>query len=152
MPFSRLLRHTQFVMWKPVQSVPSSGVVRVLGPALLVAAGVAASNQPATDTTRPLHYSHRQLQAMLKKARTDEDHDQLADYFRAREREFRAREAYEQQALTEYWKDPAMYPSKYPTPGDTAKVLASYYHLEAQKSAGLAVEHARRATDLPKKK
>ena len=177
-------------MWKPVQSVPSNGIVRVLGPALPVLASVAASKpnllwrnpsggastrkpvvgsetvdpgasaqnsapsstQPATNTTRPLHYSHRQLQTLLRNARTGEDHEQLADHFRAREREFRAREAYEQQALTEYLKDPARYSSKYPTRGDTAREMASYYHLKAQKSATLALEHARRATDLRTKK
>ena len=144
-------------MWKPVQSVLSKVVVRVIGPALLVVVAAAGATdrdsasscpQPATDPSRPLHYSGRQLQTLLGSARTIEDHEHLAAYFRGRECEFRAKEAYEQQVLTEYLKDPARYPSKYPTRGDTARQLASYYRIQAQKSAGLALEHDRLAADL----
>jgi hypothetical protein len=98
---------------------------------------------------RPQHYGRRQLRTLLRNARTAEDHALLAAYFRAREREFRTKEADQQKLLAEYLKGNT---SKGPARGDTIKDSASYYRDEARKEADLALVHERLAAELGAKK
>lgn len=107
--------------------------------------------QPASTTSAPLHYSRKELSALRRDAKTVEQHEHLAHYFRLQERELLKKEAYQLGLLADYLTDPSRYPSKYPTRGDSAKSLAAHYHLQADKAAALAAEHERQAAQLRSK-
>jgi hypothetical protein len=111
-----------------------------------------SASQSSADLVRPQPYSRKQLRALVRNVRTADDHAALATYFRTREREFRTKEAAQQELLREYLKGHTKYPSKYPTRGDTARDLASYYSLQAQKASSLALEHEKSATELRPRK
>ncbi len=90
-------------------------------------------------------YTRKQLREMAAHARTTQDHERLAVYYRGQERFYRQKGAEQKQALEEYNKAPQSSHSKYPTPGHSARHLASYYTQQADKSAALASEQEKRA-------
>lgn len=171
MPFSLLLRHIRGAMRKFSESRPPKGLVIVLAHTLtmmVIMAGPSVGQKPgdsATQTSKSdsasrssadlVHqqrYSRRQLRALVRNVRTADDHATLAAYFRAQEREFRTKEAVQQELLQEYLKEHTKCPSKYPTRGDTARDLAAYYGLQAQKASRLALEQEELANKLRTRK
>lgn len=112
----------------------------------------AEPGQAAVQPESRLSYSRKQLRNLLRDARTPRDHERLGAYFRMREREYRAKEVHEREALADYLKRAADYPSKYPTRGDIASGLAAHYDLQARKAAALATEHERMVTELRERK
>jgi hypothetical protein len=108
----------------------------------------AAGNAKSARFNGQVHYSRRRLRASLRDARTPEDHDRLAAYFRARANEFSAKQAHEQQVLAEYLNNPGKYPSRYPTRGDVARNLAAYYGTQAREAYARASEQERVAAQM----
>jgi hypothetical protein len=108
--------------------------------------GTANSRNTPADST--VHYTRKQLRALVRSARTAEDHERLAVYFRARAFEFSTRAAEQEHEFTEYIRNPGGYPSKYPTRGDAAKGLAAYYRIKATQANSLASEHAHQAEQI----
>lgn len=157
MPFSQRPRHTLNGMNRSCFEGPLAAVLAASGrrfPVLALLAvgaglGVCQANS-ARHNPPPMapHYSGRQLRTLIRNARTPEDHDRLASYFRALEREFHNRQARQQQALAEYLNGSVWFPSKYPARGDTARSLASYYGMKARKAALPALEQERLAAEL----
>jgi hypothetical protein len=123
-------------------------------PALALLAAVAGLGVCQANSARhnppPVapHYSSRQLRTLIRNARTPEDHDRLALYFRTLEREFHHKQTQQQQALAGYLNGSVWFPSKYPTRGDSARSLASYYGMKARKAARPALEQERLAAEL----
>ncbi len=93
-------------------------------------------------------YSRRQLRVMVRGARTADDHERLAAYFRARATEYATKAAWEDRVLADYVRDAGREPSKYPTRGDVARDLAAYYRAKANHAGALAAEQAREAEQL----
>jgi hypothetical protein len=108
-----------------------------------------ADNSRNTPADSTVHYTRKQLRALVRGAHTAEDHKRLALYFRARAVEFSAKAAEQEQAFTEYIRNPGGYPSKYPTRGDVAKGLAAYYRMKANQANSLASEHTHEAEQIP---
>ena len=123
---------------------------------LLVLAGdnTQTTDAPTSGTVQRganAQYSRKHLRALLSSARTAQDHQMLAAYFHGQEDRFRAKEASQRQALSEYLENPTKYPSKYPTRGDVAKDLATYYGMEASKASVRAAEQEQLAKGLMNK-
>jgi hypothetical protein len=85
---------------------------------------------------------------MVRAARTAEDHERLAGYFRARTAEFTTKAARQEQAFAEYIRNPGRYSSKYPTRGDLARDLAAYYRVKANQASALTSEHTSDAEQI----
>lgn len=107
-----------------------------------------AENPRTTSADTTLHYSRKQLRTQVRAARTADDHERLAEYFRARAVEFTTKAAAQEHAFADYIKDPGRYPSKYPTRGDVARDLAAYYRVKANQANALASEHIRAAEQI----
>jgi hypothetical protein len=107
-----------------------------------------ADNPRTTPAAAALHYSRKQLRAQVRAARTADDHERLAGYFRARAVEFTTKAAEQEHAFAEYIRDPGRYPSKYPTRGDVAGDLAAYYRVKANQANALASEHMHEAEQI----
>ena len=58
--------------------------------------GRSTAVEPLLTSGRRRPYKSRELRELVRNARTPEDHEQLAAYFRMREGEFRAKETYQQ--------------------------------------------------------
>ena len=101
---------------------------------LLAIVQTAALAQPAIQHRK---LTHKQLKNLTASAKTPGEHETLAAYYHAKAQHFWAKYQKEEAALAEYYKDPERYRSKYPTEGDTARGLASYYESRAEKAAAL---------------
>jgi hypothetical protein len=117
-------------------------------PATWVNESDSSASQSLDRLVRPQRHSRRQVRTLVGNARPADDHATLAAYFQKREREFRAKEAAQQKVLSEYLKDETKDSSKYPTRGATARDLAVYGGMQAQKDSHLALEHEKITTEL----
>ena len=101
---------------------------------LLAIVQTAALAQPAIEHH---NLTHKQVKNLTVSAKTPAEHEALAAYYHAKAQHFWVKYRKEEAALAEYYKNPERYPSKYPTEGDTARGLASYYERRAEKAAPL---------------
>ena len=62
----------------------------------------------------------------------------LQNTIRSEAKRLESRQRQHEQELAEYYKNPARYPSKYPTMGDHCRSLVSYYKIAAAKAAAKA--------------
>ena len=92
----------------------------------------AALAQPAIQYHK---LTHKQVKNLTASAKTPAEHEALAAYYHAKAQHFWAKYRKEEAVLAEYYKDREQYPSKYPTEGDMAHGLASYYERCAEKAA-----------------
>lgn len=113
---------------------------------LLAIVQTAALAQPAIQ-----HHNliHKQVKNLTASAKTPAEHEALAAYYHAKAQHFWVKYRKEEAALAEYYKNPERYPSKYPTEGDTARGLASYYERRAEKAAALEELQEKLAHDHP---
>ncbi|MGC2162653.1 MAG: hypothetical protein WA634_12135 [Silvibacterium sp.] len=116
----------------------------------LLAAFTFAVLTPLTAFAQPAsldqpHYSHRQLQQLIRDAHTPEQYRALAAWFRSQEKAFNDKAAVEKQ---EWDRRKAMTASpalKYPTPADSAHNLYDYYLAKAHDMALRASDYEQRA-------
>lgn len=117
---------------------------------LLLAALTFTTPAPLTASAQPValdqpHYSHRQLQQLIRDAHTPEQYRTLATWFRSQEKIFNDKAAVEKQ---EWDRRKAMTASpalKYPTPADSAHNLYDYYLAKAHDMALRASDYEQRA-------
>ena len=95
-----------------------------------------ASYLPAEDQ---LHYSRAELRKMLREAKTPEQQQTLARWFRQQQAAFR-RKASEEDSVYERNKRSNV-PAKFPAPADSARNLRDYYVYRANQSGLLAAKY-----------
>jgi hypothetical protein len=106
---------------------------------LTVAVGMPLAQSAVQQQT----LTKKELKALTASAKTAADHERIADYYRSEAKRLQAKE--HEQELGEYYKNPARYPSKYPTMGDHCRSLASYYKMAATRATAQADMHERLA-------
>jgi len=110
--------------------------IQVLGSLFVLAAGI-ASAEPQMGT----QYSQTELKVMVRGARTTQQYQELASYFRTRQ------QALEQQAQTEKaeWERRsqvnAAVSQKYPRPADSSKNRYEYFRYEAEQMGQQAAHY-----------
>ena len=116
--------------------------IQVLGSLFVLAAGI-ASAEPQMGT----QYSQTELKVMVRGARTTQQYQELASYFRKRQ------QALEQQAQTEKaeWERRsqvnAAVSQKYPRPADSSKNRYEYFRYEAEQMGQQAAHYESLSAD-----
>ena len=121
-------------------SKPST-VVRMLLAVAIAMPAVQLAGQQQTLTKK-------ELKALIASARTAADHELIAEYYRFEAKRLQAMQQEHEQHLAEYDKNPARYPSKYPTWADHCRGLAAHYKIGAAKATAQADMHGRLARNV----
>lgn len=109
-----------------------------------VATGVApASGNAQAATEQPTQkLSKKRLKTLIANARTPEDHERIAAYFRTEGEQLKAKQREHEEELAEYLKNPSSHPvPKWPTMDQHCRQLIFYYSKAAQKVFELADLH-----------
>jgi hypothetical protein len=114
--------------------------------ALLTIASTASLAQNVVHAEQPAHYSHSQLKALIRNARTSADYLALRDYYSHIAETDRNLAAEEKQEWNRRAANPVAYARKYPSPVDSAHYLYDSY----SQSANTAESEARRYELLAK--
>ena len=115
--------------------------VRMLLAVVIVMPSVQSAGQQQTLTKK-------ELKALIASAKTAADHELIAEYYRSEAKRFQVIQQEHEQHLAEYDKNPARYPSKYPTWADHCRGLAAHYKIAAAKATAQADMHERLARDV----
>lgn len=94
--------------------------------------------QPAVQRER---LTWKELKALSASAKTPADHERFAAYYRAEAQRLEAKHREHEESLSEYYKNPLRYSSKYPAIGDQYRNLAAYFKMAAGQAATLAEMH-----------
>ena len=101
----------------------------------------AAFATPQVITTK------KELNAVLKTAKTTEDHQRIAAYYQGEAQKLHDKEK-EQQGLADYFlAHPSMYGKIYPTPYQNHKGQAEYYHQAASEASEKAEQQQKMAME-----
>ena len=101
---------------------------------------VNGSAQAATQQTQKLN--KRELKTLIANARTPEDHERIAAYYRAEGAQLKAKQREHEEELAEYLRNPASHPlPKWPTMDQHCRGLISYYGKAAQNAFELVDLH-----------
>ena len=76
------------------------------------------------------------------------DHRRLATLYREKAERFERQALQEEEQLAYYEEHAAAFPTKYPTPPDSARKLAQYYRLAASKAKAQATAEESLASQL----
>ncbi len=109
-----------------------------------VATGVAPASGSAQAATeqRTQKLSKKRLKTLIANARTPEDHERIAAYYRTEGEQLKAKQREHEEELAEYLKDPSSHPvPKWPTMEQHCRRLIFYYSKAAQKAFELADLH-----------
>src|SRR5882724_11185510 len=68
------------------------------------------------------------LKVALKTAKTSEDHQRIANYYKEQAKKLQVKEKEERDLANYYLRHSSMYGKQYPTPYENHKGLADYYH------------------------
>jgi len=102
---------------------------------------VNGSAQAAT-TQQTQTFNKKELKTLIANARTPEDHERIAAYYRAEGEQLKAKQREHEEELAEYLKNPSSHPvPKWPTMDQHCRGLISYYSKAAQKAFELADLH-----------
>lgn len=102
--------------------------------------GLSASSVAATDSTAPL--TKQQVKALIKMAKTPEDHKKLARYYWYEADQLKSEAKDHQEMEAEYEQNPSGHPiPKWPTLGQHCKDLSAYYQKAAEQAEQLAKAH-----------
>lgn len=102
-------------------------------------------SQPVT-TQQAEKLSRKELRLLIAGARTANDHERIAAYYRAESERLNAKAEEEKGALAEYLKNPSGHPvPKWPPMDQQYRQLAYYYTEKAQKAFVLAGLHEQMA-------
>jgi len=99
------------------------------------------SAQAATEQqTQKL--SKKELKTLIANARTPEDRERIAAYFRTEGEHLKAKQREHEEELAEYFKNPSSHPvPKWPTMDQHCRQLIFYYSKASQKAFELADLH-----------
>lgn len=97
--------------------------------------------QPAT-AQRAQRLSRKELKVLIANARTPEEHERIASWYRADAARLKAQQNEHEKEAQEYFKNPSSHPiPKWPTYGQHCKELAAYYDSQTRKELALADVH-----------
>lgn len=100
----------------------------------------------ATKQTQEL--SKKEVKLLIANARTPEDHERLAAYFRAEGERLKAEQQEHREMLDAYLKNPTSHPiPKWPTLGEHCRDLVFYYGRAAEQAFALANLHDQMAKE-----
>jgi hypothetical protein len=109
--------------------------IQAIGSLVVLAAGIAyAAPQMGTQ------YSHSELQAMIRGARSTQQYQQLATYFRSRQQSLEQQAQAEKAEWERRSQSNAGAAQKYPRPADSSKNRFEYFAYEADHM-GQQAEH-----------
>jgi hypothetical protein len=108
--------------------------------AFLTVASAAGSAQTSTSADSS-HYTHSQVKAMIRSAKTPADYLALRDYYNHLAETNRALAAEEKQEWERRSANPMAYARKYPSPVDSAHYLYDSYVQSAKASADNAQQY-----------
>ena len=95
----------------------------------------------ATALAQPAGQYHKmgkkQLKVPINAAKSPAEHEAIAAYFHAEAQHFWAKYRKEEAGLSEYYRNPSGWASKYPTIADTDRSLASYYEMRAERATAM---------------
>ena len=106
-----------------------------------VATGVAPASGSAQAATeqRTQKLSKKRLKTLIANARTPEDHERIAAYYRTEGEQLKAKQREHEEELAEYLNNPSSHPvPKWPTMDQHCRQLIFYYSKAAQKAFELA--------------
>ena len=90
----------------------------------------------------------KELKKWITEARTADEHLAIAAYFRDEAARYKEEQREHEAMRREYERDPARFPSKYPTMADHCRSLEGYAGLSAQRALAMAEKHEEIAREL----
>lgn len=119
--------------------------------AVAVAVGIfpTSGNSQKATAQQEQKLSKKELRGLIANARSPEDHERIATYYRAKAERLTAMQRDHEEELAAYLKNPSSHPSpKWPTLDQHCRQLAYYYGKAAEKALALANLHDRMATAI----
>jgi hypothetical protein len=107
-----------------------------------------------SPTVRPAQSSlnKKELNALIVSAKTPQDHERLAAYYRSEEQSAKGKQAEHEEMLRRYRNNPLSHRfTKVPSPEDHCRTLIRIFGDEAHQDAALAEYHEKIAASLSKK-
>jgi hypothetical protein len=102
--------------------------------------GLSASGAAAKDSTAPV--TKQQVKALIKTAKTPEDHQKLARYYWYEADKLKSEAKEHQETEEDYEQNPSGHPiPKWPTLGQHCKDLSASYQKAAEQAEQLAKAH-----------
>jgi hypothetical protein len=132
-----------------MQSIINHGTSLMCLPLLALILIASSAAQRPSETRKP-HMSKNELKTLLSKAKTAEDHQEIATCFAQQAQTFVKKSREYQARCAEVAEHPMNYPSKYPSEYDRCRFLEQYYALkssEAEKKANLHEQLAKALRD-----
>lgn len=111
---------------------------------------VNGNSQVATQQTlqQTQKLSKKELKLLIANARSPEDHERIATYYRVQGEQLKAKQREHEKELAEYLQNPSSHPvPKWPTMGEVCRNLVFHYSSAAQKAFALADLHEQMARD-----
>lgn len=122
-----------------------SSFLMVLASALLLAQPILAETKPASTICK------KDLQLLIKNAKTQQDHERLSAYYRAEAQRFEGKRAEHAQMAKDYADNPMSHrPTKWPAPAQHCQELVDKYAEASETATALADYHERMASDVAK--
>jgi hypothetical protein len=114
---------------------------------VLIVAMVPANGSAQAAATQQL--SKKELKTLIANARTPEDHERIAAYYRTEGEQLKAKQREHEEELSEYLKNPSSHPvPKWPTMDQHCRQLIFYYSKAAQSAFELAELHDQMAKQV----
>ncbi len=107
---------------------------------LLAEAAAAQASQAASVQPAP-HYSRAELQNMIAQARTPQQYNSLAAYFRQRQQVFENKAESEKQEWERRSQNVSGAAAKYPRPADSSRNRYQYFESEAARMGAQATRY-----------
>ena len=106
------------------------------------------SKYSGTTTESPRKLPKNELKALISSAKTPDEHQRLAAYFRSEAESLTAKQQEHDEDAAEYYRDPSRHPlPKFPTFGEQSRQLADHDGMAAQKALSLAALHEKLAQE-----
>lgn len=97
-------------------------------------------------------FGKKELKALIANAQTYQDHEKIADYYRAKGERLKAKQREHEEELAEYFKNPSRFPYvKWPPMDQHCRNLAYYYGKQSEKAFALAEKHDQLAKEAQQK-
>lgn len=109
----------------------------------------ASGNSQTATVQQAQRLNKKELRVLIANARSPEEHERIATYYRAEAERLTAMQRDHEEELAAYLKNPSSHPSpKWPTLDQHCRQLAYYYGKAAEKALALADLHDRMATAI----
>jgi hypothetical protein len=120
--------------------------VAIASAVLLLYAPLMMAKPPGDETL-----SKKELHSLIRTAKTAQDHQKLAEYYRQQAEFFTEERADHVQMAKDYADNPMTHrPSKFPDPSRHCRELVSYYAEQAKHATALAEYHDGMASEVAK--